>query len=284
MLSFTGKYSAPIGVGGVGGSGTRLIAKCLQQAGYFIGSDLNRADDNLWCTLLFKRIDILESSESEFDELFEIFIKGMTGCGKITKAQKDLIHKLASSDRDQHPSAWLGERAASLMSSNKEIAPDSRWGWKEPNTHIILDRLAKRMPSMKYIHVMRNGLHMAHSANQNQLKFWGGKFLGANYEISPYYSLKYWCIMHRRILEIGNSMGKNFYLLNYDDFVLQKEKNIQELVQFLELELPQAQIEKLYELINIPASIHKPKPINIDMFDDADLAFVKQMGFVANIN
>jgi RNase adaptor protein for sRNA GlmZ degradation len=46
---------SPVVVGGVGGSGTRLIADILMELGYYIGSDLNKSLDNLAVTLLFKR-------------------------------------------------------------------------------------------------------------------------------------------------------------------------------------------------------------------------------------
>ena len=65
--------AGPVVIGGVGGSGTRLIAQCLKETGFHIGTDLNVANDNLWFTLLFKRIEILASSEKEFDDLIRIF-------------------------------------------------------------------------------------------------------------------------------------------------------------------------------------------------------------------
>jgi hypothetical protein len=50
-----GPQPAPfVVVGGVGGSGTRLVATCLQRLGVRIGPDLNESLDNLFFTLLFK--------------------------------------------------------------------------------------------------------------------------------------------------------------------------------------------------------------------------------------
>jgi hypothetical protein len=42
-------------------------------------------------------------------------------------------------------------------------APISMWGWKEPNTHVVLDRLWAELPRLKYVHVRRHGLDMAFS-------------------------------------------------------------------------------------------------------------------------
>jgi hypothetical protein len=59
--------ASPVIIGGVGGSGTRLIAQMLKELGFYLGSDLNSANDNLWFTLLFKRIEILSASDEEFE-------------------------------------------------------------------------------------------------------------------------------------------------------------------------------------------------------------------------
>jgi hypothetical protein len=277
------KYPAPIVIGGVGGSGTRLVAQCLKEAGFYIGSDLNIANDNLWFTLLFKRIEILDSSDSEFDELVDIFFKAMTGSGRFTQAQIDIIKNLASLDRDQHPAKWLHKRANTLLSEQHSIESNTRWGWKEPNSHVVIDRLRRTIPNMKYIHVIRNGLDMAHSTNQSQLKFWGKHFIGSDYHISPFYSLKYWCVVHQRVLEIGNSIGTDFFLLNYDDFTIYPEKGIRELLQFLGLDVTTTQINLLSKLIKIPESIGRFKQYGIKIFDEADVAFVKKLGFVIEI-
>jgi hypothetical protein len=51
--------NSPICVGGVGGSGTRIIAMILSSLSINIGRDINEAFDNLTFSLLFKRKDIL---------------------------------------------------------------------------------------------------------------------------------------------------------------------------------------------------------------------------------
>ena len=47
--------SPPLVIGGLGGSGTRVVADILLAQGWYLGQDLNRAKDNLLFTLLFKR-------------------------------------------------------------------------------------------------------------------------------------------------------------------------------------------------------------------------------------
>jgi hypothetical protein len=275
-------HTPPVVIGGVGGSGTRLIAQCLNELGFFMGHDLNEASDNLWFTLLFKRTEILDSSDREFGELVDIFLKGMTGLHEFTNMEIDLINQLASIDRDQHPATWLRIRANTILSATCKMQPSTRWAWKEPNTHIVLDRLIKYLPKMKYIHVTRNGLDMAHSGNQNQLALWGRYFICEQFNISPYYSLKYWCTVHRRVLEIGQSIGRNFLFLNYDKFCLKPDDGIMELCTFLELNPTSTQKDTLIRLIKPPSSIGRFKQHGIKLFDEDDIAYVSKLGFDVN--
>src|SRR6266550_6138718 len=55
----------PVAIGGVGGSGTRLVAEILRHLGYYMGRDLNEASDNLWFTLLFRRTELLNATRTQ---------------------------------------------------------------------------------------------------------------------------------------------------------------------------------------------------------------------------
>ncbi|MCK6370207.1 MAG: hypothetical protein L6Q83_02580, partial [Gammaproteobacteria bacterium] len=113
----------------------------------YLGGDLNDAGDNLWFTLLFKRREVLYESAATFDDLVKIFLKGMAGESKFSSQQKSLIQGLAQRERYGHPVSWLSRRAESLL-AEKTASMSALWGWKEPNTHIILDRLVRNFPTM----------------------------------------------------------------------------------------------------------------------------------------
>jgi len=267
-----------VGVGGVGGSGTRLVARCLMELGYYLGDDQNDAHDNLWFTLLFKRAEILSAPDSEIDRLAEIFFKVMTGTEAISPVQAAFVRGLAERDRLQHRAWWLRSRAESLLSAGRERARDDRWGWKEPHTHIVMGRLRERLGRLKYIHVARNGLDMAHSRNQNQLKLWGRAFLGREPVVSPRDSLKFWCAVHRRILETRRVMGADFLWLDYDDFCARPAEGIATLAAFLELDVT-GRVEPLRDLVAPPESVGRFKAHGLEIFDPADVAYVAELGF-----
>lgn len=214
------RYPAPVAIGGLGGSGTRLIAALLQRFDYHIGSDLNAANDNLWFTLLFKRTELWAADHGEFIRTLDIFRTAMCGGQPLDEARSRWLEQLAAHNRLQHSADWLRQRVDSLQKACRQAPQADRcWGWKEPNTHWFLDRLQSALPNMKYIHVMRNGLDMAYSRNQNQLRNWGETMLGTpDYAITPYWSLKFWCHVHRRVISLGRNMPGRFLLLNYDAF------------------------------------------------------------------
>ncbi|MBC8384094.1 MAG: sulfotransferase [Candidatus Cloacimonetes bacterium] len=278
------KYDSyePIAIGGVGGSGTRLITEIMIQLGFDMGEDLNISNDNLWFTLLFKRSDILLTSDEDFQILLNVFLNGMRNNREFSDREIAFINNLAADDRSQHSAEWLKERAKTLL-SRRNNEHSKYWGWKEPNTHIILDRLKKYLPAMRYIHVIRNGLDMAHSPNQNQLNLWGASFIGSKFDITPYFSLKYWCRVHRRILEIAQAMNSQFYLLNFDKLCLEPENSLRDFLEFLHLDIPQSQIDEISKIVRIPETLGRFKKSGLKIFDPEDVSYAKKLGFDTNI-
>src|SRR6266478_1556686 len=131
----------PVAIGGVGGSGTRVGAALLQMLGYYIGDDLNEALDNLWFTLLFKRRSVLLESEPEFVQLVSLFRSRMSGETYLSDEKRAHVLQLCGDGRLQHPQAWLVERAESFLNEAGSKRAGQPWGWKEPNTHIVIDRI-----------------------------------------------------------------------------------------------------------------------------------------------
>lgn len=267
-----------LAIGGVGGSGTRVVAGLLQSLGFYLGSDLNESKDNLWFTFLFKRREIAHSTDEEFDELVRIFCDAMHSEPVINPQRIALIRLLAASGREQHAAEWLQERAESMLGI---VAGRSKTllGWKEPNTHIVLDRLVPRLTGLRYIHVMRNGLDMALSRNQNQTRLWGPSITGKPFDPSPSYALHYWCKAQKRVLEIGRRMGDRFRLLNFDELCTKPSKVIEGIAAFTSVTLCAEMQEKLCAEVNPPASIGRFREQELTVFDPEDVAFVASCGF-----
>lgn len=260
-----------ISIGGIGGSGTRVIAEILRESGYFMGSDLNKSNDTLLFTLLFKRENILTLTDKEFDYVLNIFIKIMSTQEQLTKQEHFLVQKLASHDRTLHSKEWLNDRLKYLNNNQKQTA----WGWKEPNTHIVIEKLLNRMNNLKFVYVYRNGLDMAYSSNQNQLKLWGSIFFNdKNREITPQKSLQYWCLAHERVLNLQKEYPNKIFMLDFDKLCQKSESVLEELAAFIGCH------ESLLEFKNIiktPESLGRYKQHSLENFNQKDLDYISKI-------
>lgn len=269
----------PIAIGGVGGSGTRLIAEMVRTLGVHLGNDLNRASDTLWFTLLFKRYEILDCGDREFNRLVRILVCGLRGGPPLDPSAEALIRELSRSDRPQHRSNWLQERCESLLASTRQPRPGQRWGWKEPNTHVVIERLWQCIPELRYIHVVRNGLDMAFSSNQNQLRLWGCRMLGEDGPASPQRALAYWCRVHRRMQALMADNPTRMHWLDYDALCRYPQQGAAELCRFLGYD--SAPLISFLDGVRQPAEPRHTRH-SIDNFADADLAYVRSLGYVIN--
>lgn len=289
-------------IGGVGGSGTRLIAMILSGLGLNIGSNLNDPLDNNVFVYLFRRIQTLDVIKDK--KLFKKYLSILrkTFCEtkeQLTEEEIKIIEELSHIKNQGVSYKWLGEQCK-LIQENVIYGPikegmdtiddirkhfqleqtlNGKWGWKAPNSHVIMKELFEVYPNMKYIMVVRNGLDMAYSDNQGQLKLWGPvlfdkKELHKGWDKSPRLSLKYWCMVHKRILQ--DSKGKNFLWLDYDKLCMDPDKYLPILFDFLEIS--HKYIESVKPMIKISSGIGRYKEHN-DKFDQEDLDFVKELGY-----
>jgi hypothetical protein len=289
-----GELSGPVIIGGVGGSGTRVVAEIINLLGFYIGDDLNPAKDNLWFLLLFKRPRWFRRARHDKHEIF-------TGLRLLSKA---MLHKIrpgwpevkfliravldisifGHNYKGDGRGLWPFVRAWNMVAGHpKMILNPNRWGWKEPNSHIYLDYLADFFSNMKYIHTIRHGLDMAFSDNQQQLYNWGPIFgleLPQTKSDEPAASLKFWIKSNRRVIERGQKLGdQNFLVVNFDRLCLSPESEIQKIVSFLNIEPNPEKLEALIRIPQKPKSLGRYRAHNISQFDPADLNELERLGF-----
>ncbi len=295
------KIQGPVVIGGVGGSGTRIVAAVLQQLGFYLGPSLNPANDNNWFTLLFNRPKWYARHLSNPEEIcrgLAIFEKAMRN-GRVGGA--DSLAFLAEACRDfsfpkrrlfstvgKHSGVREGLfalRSAASMLLPKRIhwADFSGWGWKEPNTHIYMEHLSHFFKDMKFIQVIRHGLDMAYSSNQRQLYLWGSFF---NLEIPesrggvPQASLKYWIAANQRAVELGRRLlGNRFLLLNFDRLCLAPEEGMKQLLDFLAFKPEEVPFEALCGLPRLPSSASRYLRHEPGTFSQEEIAQVRALGF-----
>lgn len=265
----------PVAIGGIGGSGTRLIAGLLREAGVFMGEDLNASNDLLWFTLLFKYERVCDIDDAQFDRLVDILAAGLAGGAPLDACSRVLIAELADKARPNQPTEQLRDAADSLVAAAARPAHGRRWGWKEPNTHVVIERLWRRLPDLRYVHVVRHGVDMAFSGNQNQLALWGPRVLGNDGDPSPPRSLRYWCQVHRRLQASLATNPQRMYWLDYDQFCRNPEEGFEHLRRFLAL--PATAVPDL-SVVRKPGE-PRHASLGLSGFAPADLAYVSSLGY-----
>jgi len=280
--------SSPIVVGGVGGSGTGLIAEMVQKLGIYIGPVLNPQKDNLFFTLLFKRPLWFHSfpDQDQIKRAIQLFQRAMLS---------GLKHDLSQSDRDyielivrglDNATKSIGVHRKTAIRLTKSRKPDLKnwigWGWKEPNSHIFLPYLAPAFSDIKYIHVIRHGLDMAISKNQQQAINWSRYICEENFgkeANTPSRSLDYWIAANRRAIEFGTMFLKeNFLLIHYEQFCINPDHEIRRLADFLGIEFSVRKLRSLKRHIS-PNTIGRHRGIDINIFSKTQIAAVRDLGF-----
>ena len=147
----------PMPIGATGGSGTRAVARIVQQAGLWIGHQLNESMDAVEFGLYSNRwIDAFLAATQRWR-------------GPLPPQQR--------SDMLAEVQRIVWAHLQPLLSS----PGDGRWlawGWKEPRSMYLLPFWDELFPALRFLHLVRDGRDMAFSANQNQLLKHGDAMLG----------------------------------------------------------------------------------------------------------
>jgi len=240
----------PIAIGGVGGSGTRVVAALAKSLGVYMGSTVNTANDNLE---FLKSRELLCESDS-------------------TLRRRNIMKELRSFEDRMHRDFL------------EQITYRDNWGWKVPGQFHLLRYTADYFPELKYIHVIRNGLDMAFSKNLNQLRNWG-EFHGISVDDpkDPVLALKYWISANQFAVNEGAKyLGSRFFMLNFDDLCSKPDETIEKVTAFIssEASVNDEKKETLRSLISPPASICRYKTYNYkDIFDPDSIEEVRKFGF-----
>ena len=284
----------PVVIGGVGGSGTRVIAEVLSLLNFYMGNDLNGPKDFLLYTLLFKRKNWFYKNRTN-DRLLQT---GLQLLQKLVISKRSmslneasyLVHAMADMSIHGHnhlghgKGTWPLERAKKIFFENDaDLSGFAGWGWKEPNSHLLITEMARCFENFKYIHTIRHGLDMAFSDNQQQLYNWGPMFgvdLPKTDKEIPLASFRYWVKANRLALEKGEKLGpKRFMWINYDRFCIDPEPEIRKLLVFLEVEADEETMRNCVQLPKVAESTGRYLNHDLTGFDDKDLSFLKSLGF-----
>lgn len=192
-MSPTSPTAGPVAIGGVGGSGTRVIAAMVESLGFDPGANLNRPRDDLTFTVLFKRPDaypgvrgLIPADHPAAVAATALYASVRSGGRRPWADVAPMVRASVSlPSNSMEPGLTMAVAAMNrrfirlrrLPAMFRRPPPGAGpWMWKEPNTLFFLPTLFAQIPRLRYIHVVRNGLAMATSANNYQLTNWSYLF------------------------------------------------------------------------------------------------------------
>jgi hypothetical protein len=196
-------------VGATGGSGTRVVARILRAAGLFTGEKLNPYEDAVELGFYSDRwIDRYVSVAGEPDEAMR------------AEMEDDL--RLV-----------LGDHLSPLPSDARA------WGWKEPRSIYLLRFWNETIPSVRFLHFIRDGRDMAFSKNQQQLKKHGDAVLGDELRRArtPTRSIGLWNRVNLAAADLGDAeLGPRYLRVRFEDLCAEPATTVARIYGFFGLE------------------------------------------------
>ena len=227
--------SAPLVIGGLGGSGTRAVAGVVEAIGYFIGRSVGSALDS---------------------------------------------NPLARWGKFWGPRYVAGRPPGLLMTAHLEVAlvshlggvrpPSERWGWKHPQSHLLLPFLAERFPQMRFVHVLRDGRDMAFSSNRGQLGLYGEVALGRPPRETPEDAIRYWAWANTRSAGHAEQLGDRYLVVRLEDLCDDPLTQIRRLCAFTGLPGDGPHVERARASVRRPPTIERWRSAPADLVSRLD--------------
>ena len=197
----------PVVIGGSGGSGTRVIAELLRVSGFYMGQRLNVPNDAL-----------------DFVAFYDRWVNAYNfGRSSMSAQEKVAMHH-------DFQCAFMQFKAG------RECFGTQDWGWKNPRSMLVLPFLTEVFPSMRFIHLVRDGRDMVYSGNQNQFKKHAVAISSeAANELSECGAfMRFWADSNLLVAKYGDRvMGEHYMRIRFEDLCLNRERTLVRLGSFL---------------------------------------------------
>lgn len=197
--------AGPIVIGATGGSGTRVVARIIQACSVYIGDDLNKYEDSL-----------------RFGAFSDRWINAFAGSSGDTELRARMTADLESV-LDEHLAARDG---------------DAKWGWKEPRSIYLVPFFRDAMPSLRFLHFVRDGRDMALSKNQQQLMKHGSAVLPRAGWLTPdrERSIDLWARVNTMAADFGErELGDRYKRVRFEDLCAEPTETIRSVLDFFGL-------------------------------------------------
>lgn len=271
---------APVVVGALGGSGTRVVGEILIRSGVHLGGSLNTANDSVTATVLFNRPSW--ARRSTHDDQVECFrrLRRMLLQEQVTLG--DLVAFGWAAARPGHTEGVVRRlRYAARYRRERGPGPARAWGWKEPNSHLFLPVLAEVFPSLRFVYVARHPLDMAFSPNLNQLGNWGwlhGVGPDGDDDAVARAQLDFWIGATEKIRIVGPELlGDRFRMLSFEELVDEPRETTRALREFIDLPADEGELDTLAALPRRPSSHGRYRDHDLSVFRPDQIDAVREL-------
>ncbi len=262
-----------------------------------MGADLNGALDNLDYTMLLKRPRWFRAhwrDDAVLDDHLRLVQKLMLGPDRLDLWERRMVVRaLADIGLRGHDPAvgadpkFVLRRLRSLRTRRRRQDRHGQgWGWKKPNSHLVLHRVMALWPKSKYVHVIRHGFDMAFSENQRQTLNWAPLFglddaAGAmGPTTGPTRAFRYWVAANRRVMELGAKLGpERVMAMRFEDLCAEPKRMSRRFVTFLGNTVDERSLDRMAAIPKAPESIGRHRHEDLGIFDDTDRADLAQFGY-----
>lgn len=196
----------PLVIGAVGGSGTRVFTRIARHAGMFMGGVVDDQEDSRPLSPLY-------------GEYASEYLERWNDLEPARQAQMAEVLR-----------ACVGEHLDGLP------AADHPWGVKNPRSMLMLPLWHASYPEMRFLHVIRSGLDMAYSPNENQIRRHGRTLLGPDSERpKPERAILWWAASNSLVADYGEAELRDRYLrVRLEDLCAQPKRTLRQLFEFID--------------------------------------------------
>jgi hypothetical protein len=229
----------PLIVIGMHRSGTSLLTELLNRAGVPMGMDRNVHDESTFFLELNKFLFRAAHADWDYPEPLLLLLE-------VPELRRALVEHLRSRCASRATRTHLGWRR--FLRSSRLEAQTGAWGWKDPRNTFTLPLWMEVFPDARVLNVYRNGVDVAESLVVRER----GRVARIHNAVR---SCR--CLSHERAFElwteyvaaglrVSDALGPDRVLgVRYESFLEEPESGLREVIGFLGLELPDAELRGL---------------------------------------